>query len=134
MDAGMPLSLFGSVLSTGSTHTVIPTAAIPDDETFASVSAKIEVDPKFPERTSVIWVQRVALKHIKIRIWERGVGETQGCGTGSSAAAVDLLRRTGDGGTVQVDNPGGTVWVSAEAWNRELTIRGMATTVFAGHI
>jgi diaminopimelate epimerase len=132
IDGGTPLSLFGSVLTTGSTHTIIPTSCLPDDETFRSVSAKIEVDPKFPERTSVIWRQEVAPNVLKLRIWERGVGETLGCGTGSSAAAADYLRRSGRGGRVEVQNPGGTVFVEMAAWNAPVTIEGQAQEVYSG--
>jgi len=132
MDSGLPLSFFGSALTTGSTHVVIPTDKLPDDDSFASVSAKIEVDSKFPERTSVIWTKVVEPKVLAIRIWERGVGETQGCGTGSSAAAADYLRRTKQFGVVEVRNPGGTVWVKADGWNLPLTISGEARTVYRG--
>lgn len=134
IDSGVPMSLFGSVLSTGSTHTVIPTTVIPDDDSFASVSAKIEVDPKFPQRTSVIWRREVAPNKLEIRIWERGVGETLGCGTGSSAAAADYLRRKGTSGTVEVINPGGTVFVTAAAWDAPLKLEGYASEVFSGTV
>ncbi len=129
---GYPLSFFGSSLSTGSTHTVIPTVALPDDESFVSVSSMIEVAPLFPDRTSVIWCREDSPNEISIRIWERGVGETQGCGTGSSAAAADYLRRRGRGGTVVVHNPGGNVSVSMAQWNQPLTITGVAGFAFAG--
>lgn len=134
MDAGMPLSLYGSALTTGSTHTVIPTYALPDDDSFRSVSAKIEVDPLFPQRTSVIWVRDAAENVLEIRIWERGVGETLGCGTGSGAAAADYLRRKGRGGTVTVHNPGGTLEVRADRWNAPLTIVGRAEVLYEGKI
>lgn len=132
MDAGMPLSLFGSALTTGSTHTVIPTSALPDDDSFLSISPKIETSPAFPQRTSVIWSQTVKKYHLKVRIWERGVGETLGCGTGSSAAVVDYLRRQGHGGTVTVENPGGTIRVQMDAWNAPITILGPAEVVYEG--
>jgi len=132
MDGGTPLSLSGSVLSTGSTHTIIPTFALPDDESFESVSAKIEVDPKFPNRTSVIWTQELSENVLKIRIWERGVGETRGCGTGSSAAAADYLRRKGRGGVVEVQNPGGSVVVRMDRWNAPIEIEGIAKDVYKG--
>lgn len=134
IDAGMPLSLFGSALTTGSTHVVIPTVALPDDDTFRSVSAKIEVSPRYPDRTSVIWCQTLQPKHLKIRIWERGVGETQGCGTGSSAAAADHLRRTSGSGEVVVDNPGGTLRVSADRWDTPLTVIGTADQPYEGEL
>ncbi len=132
MDSGTPLSLSGSVLTTGSTHTVIPTYSLPDDESFESVSAKIEVDPIFPMRTSVIWRQEVSENVLKIRIWERGVGETQGCGTGSSAAAADYLRRKGRGGTVEVQNPGGSVVIRMNRWDAPIEIEGIAHEVYRG--
>ncbi len=132
MDSGMPLSLFGSVLTTGSTHTVIPTYSLPDDDSFRSVSAKVSVDSKFPDRTSVIWVTELAPNSLKIRIWERGVGETLGCGTGSSAAAADYYRRKGRGGTVTVENPGGSVQVTMQSWDAPIAIEGTAVEVFQG--
>lgn len=132
MESGMPLSLFGSVLTTGSTHAIIPTMSIPDDDSFISVSRLIENDEKFPERTSVIWVQELELNRLKIRIWERGVGETMGCGTGSSAAAADYLRRKNRGGMVEVQNPGGSVKVSMDRWDSPITVEGSAREVFRG--
>ena len=132
MDAGMPLSIFGSALTTGSTHVVLPTFALPDDDTFRAISSKIEVDPNFPQRTSVIWSQELEPMKLRIRIGERAVGETMGCGTGSSAAAVDYLRRKGMGGTVEVKNPGGSIFISMASWDSPITIIGEAHDVYAG--
>jgi diaminopimelate epimerase len=132
VDGGQPLSLFGSALTTGSTHTVIPTDALPDDESFASVSAKIEVLPLFPKRTSVIWRREVAEDELEIRIWERGVGETLGCGTGASAAAADYLRRKGRGGRVRVRSRGGEVWIRADRSLATISVEGRAETVYRG--
>ncbi|MDR3689411.1 MAG: diaminopimelate epimerase [Fimbriimonas sp.] len=132
MDSGMPLSLFGSALTTGSTHVVIPTSCLPDDDSFRSISPKIETDPLYPQRTSVIWSQEIEPMKLKIRIWERGVGETLGCGTGSSAAAADYLRRKSKGGSVEVVNPGGSVTVSMDAWYTPITVEGIATEVYQG--
>jgi diaminopimelate epimerase len=132
MDSGMPLSLFGSALTTGSTHVIILTAELPDDDTFFAISPKIEHDPQFPQRTSVIWSREVAPMRIRIRIWERGAGETLGCGTGSSAAAVDYLRRKSAGGTVIVENPGGEVSVTLDSWESPITVEAVAETVYEG--
>lgn len=123
--------LQGSALSTGSTHVILPTGSLPDDDGFVKVSKMLEHDPRFPQRTSVIWAVRDG-DALKIRIWERGVGETFGCGTGSSAAAVDLMRRRGEGGRIEVKNPGGSVWVSADSWHHPITIEGTAKTLFEG--
>jgi diaminopimelate epimerase len=94
------------------------------------LSPLIENAPQFPLRTSVIWSHEVAPMKLEIRIWERGVGETQGCGTGSSAAAIDYLRRLGKGGTVEVSNPGGSVWVTAKTWHSPISVLGEAREVF----
>lgn len=132
MESGMPLVIRGSALTTGSTHVVIPTGALPDDENFFDISKLIEHDDKFPERTSVIWSKREAERAIAIRIWERGVGETQGCGTGSAAAAVDYARRNGYAGDLTVRNPGGTVTIRFNHWSDPVTIIGTASVVYEG--
>ncbi len=129
---GMPLSFFGSALTTGSTHVVIPTVNLPDEESFVSISSSIEKDPKFPEHTSVIWTKETEPMRLQIRIWERGAGETQGCGTGSSAAAADYLRRRGKGGTVIVINPGGPLSVSMDAWDAPISAEGDAEITYTG--
>lgn len=122
----------GSALSTGSTHTILPVPSRPEDEEFEVVSRALETAGLFPERTSVIWVVETAPDVLSLRIWERGAGETMGCGTGSSAAALDYLRRRGRGGTVEVRNPGGSVWVEAEGWDEAPTVRGRARRIFPG--
>jgi diaminopimelate epimerase len=132
MDYGMPLSVPGSALTTGSTHVVIPTFALPDDDTFRSVSAKIEVDPMYPNRTSVIWTREIEPMVLEIRIWERGAGETMGCGTGSSAAAVNYLRQRSKGGVVEVRNPGGSLKVSMDRWDAPISVEGKAVMVYKG--
>jgi diaminopimelate epimerase len=123
--------LQGSALSTGSTHVILPTGSFPDDDGFVKISEKLEHDPRFPQRTSVIWSVQDGTA-LKIRIWERGVGETKGCGTGSSAAAVDWMRRRGEGGRIEVKNPGGSVWVSADTWHHPITLEGNAECLFEG--
>jgi diaminopimelate epimerase len=124
------ISIGGSALTTGSTHVVIP--ALPSEELFQLASPEIENDPQFPHRTSVIWFEEIAPMKLRIRIWERGAGETLGCGTGSSAAAVEYMRSRDLGGTVEVVNPGGSVFVTADSWDSPLTVQGDAVGVFCG--
>jgi diaminopimelate epimerase len=80
-----------TALSTGTTHTVIFVPDLPGDERFAAVSGEIERHPLFPERTSVMWCRMDAPDRIAMRIWERGAGETWGCGTGACAAVVAAI-------------------------------------------
>ena len=122
----------GSALTTGSTHLVLQAESAPGDEEVFSLGPMLEHDARFPERTSVIWAWEEGPMALGIRIWERGVGETLGCGTGSSAAAVDYTRRRGVSGSVSVRNPGGTLSVFAERWDGEICVDGTASEVFRG--
>ena len=122
----------GSALTTGSTHTVIPVQELPSDAEIAEWGPELEHLPMFPQRTSVIFARESGPMSLQIRIWERGVGETFGCGTGSSAAAADYLRRLGAGGTVLVRNPGGDIQVQMDRWNAPITVYGEALLVYHG--
>ncbi|RYG47269.1 hypothetical protein EON79_07825 [bacterium] len=122
----------GSALTTGSTHTILWMEELPLSPAFEMESEALENDLRFPLRTSVIWTRQDDEDAISIRIWERGVGETLGCGSGSTAAAADLMRRRGRGGRIEVRNRGGSVSVSAESWDAPLTIEGTAETVYSG--
>jgi diaminopimelate epimerase len=93
-------------VTTGSTHTIVLRETGVDSETFLRVSPILETYKWFPERTSVIWVWPLNYNRIGIRIWERGVGETLGCGTGSAAAAACWFRLH-PLVAIGVQNPGG---------------------------
>jgi len=80
-------------LSTGSTHAVVFVDALPDDEVFDHLSPLVENHPLFPLRTSLMWAVVEDRHTVRLRIWERGVGETWGCGTGACAAVVAARRR-----------------------------------------
>lgn len=79
-----------------------------------------------------MWSHELEPDLVEIRIWERGAGETLGCGTGSSAVAVDYLRRKGRGGTVTVRNPGGDLQIELAAWNSPIVVRGTPKMLFEG--
>jgi len=80
-----------TALSTGSTHSVTFVDALPDDDLFFSLSPKVEHHPLFPERTSLMWCRMESPFRMDMRIWERGAGETWGCGTGACAAAIAAI-------------------------------------------
>lgn len=121
-----------TALTTGSTHTILSCAELPGDDEFHAVGATLENDPRFPERTSIIWSAVSGEASLRIRIWERGAGETLGCGTGSSAAAVVWGRQTDRRGPVIVQNPGGDVLVDFERWDGVLSLSSTAKTTFRG--
>lgn len=122
----------GSVLSTGTAHTILPVDRLPEDDHFFDVSPRIEHHPLFPERTSVIWVQEQEQNVLRLRIWERGASETLGCGTGSAAAAVDYLRRKSATGSVTVINPGGVLQVDLDSWQSPIRLIGTTEQVYEG--
>jgi diaminopimelate epimerase len=94
----------------------------------------IENHPRFPKRTNVGFMQIVDRGHIRLRVYERGVGETLACGTGA-CAAVAVGRRHGLlDNDVRVDLPGGTARVSWGAAGEHLWLTGPAATVFSGSI
>lgn len=133
-----PLSVGGVLLSitslnTGSTHTVI-FGEEPDEATFQRLSPLIETHPLFPERTTVLWATPQGDNTVAVRIWERGVGETLGCGTGACAVGVAArlhglvsaeapTRVVSRGGTLQIDWPGE---------GAPITMTGPAEFVFEG--
>ena len=125
-----------SAVSTGTTHTVTFGHSQPEDDGFFMVSPLIENHVLFPERTSVMWAVIEGPEALRIRIWERGAGETLGCGTGACAAAV-LARRTGrlSVDRITVHSKGGTLHVSwAGGENDPMFLTGTAHTVYEGTI
>jgi diaminopimelate epimerase len=94
----------------------------------------IERHARFPKRTNVGFMQIVGRNHIRLRVFERGAGETLACGTGA-CAAVAVGRRDGLlDEQVRVDLPGGTAMVSWAATGEHVWLTGPATTVFTGSI
>jgi diaminopimelate epimerase len=129
-----PLSALGYTLhpaDTGSDHVVIFIDTLPNDETFFAISPQIEHHPAFPNRTSVMWTQVTPSGDLRIRIWERGVGETLGCGTGACAAAVAYWERENNRIATQVESLGGTLRVLPNADNT-IALAGPAQIVFRG--
>lgn len=123
------------VVNTGSTHAVVFTHTAPTDDEFFFWSPRVEQDQLFPERTSLMWAVVETPHRLRLRIWERGAGETLGCGTGACAAAV-VARLQGEvaaDAPITVVSRGGelqVVWSGREEDSVYLT--GRASTVFSG--
>lgn len=116
--------------SVGNPHAVTFVDEAPT-ELVHSVGAAVEIDPAFPDGTNVEFVT-VRPDGLAMRVWERGVGETQACGTGAAAVAA-VAHSVGAGGAVtSVDLLGGRLEVELigdQAW-----ITGPATYVFSGTV
>jgi len=123
---------FGAV-SIGNPHAVIRVADV-KDAPVARLGPTIERHALFPRRTNVGFMQIVDRGHIKLRVFERGAGETLACGTGACAAAAIGRRQGLLDADVRVDLPGGTAHVSWPDSGQHLWLTGPATTVFTGMI
>ena len=120
-------------VSMGNPHAVLQ---VPDVKTapLERFGPSIENHARFPKRANVGFMQIVDRGHIRLRVHERGVGETLACGTGA-CAAVAVGRRHGLlDDDVRVDLPGGTARVSWAASGEHLWLTGPAATVFSGSI
>ncbi len=93
----------------------------------------LERHPLFPNRINVEFVEVVDERHLKIRVWERGVGETQACGTGACAAFVTALSLGKGSPSMEVILPGGTLVISADEGGH-VHLTGPAVEVFRGEI
>ncbi len=92
----------------------------------------LEVDSAFPNKTNVEFVQIIDKNRIKMRVWERGSGETLACGTGACATAVACNLNNLTSNHVYVELLGGTLEIE---WNKEdnhIYMTGPAVTVFEG--
>lgn len=125
------------VVSMGNPHAVVQVDDV-DDFDVATVGAGIEAHPSFPERVNAGFMQIVSRDEIRLRVFERGVGETLACGTGA-CAAVAVGRRLGKlDAEVTVHLRGGDLiidWADdVDGERQSLTMKGPAATVFEGHI
>ena len=106
-----------------------------DDVARASVAelgASIEVHPLFPDRVNVGFAQVLDRRHIRLRVFERGVGETLACGSGACAAVAILHRWQRVDPSVLVQLPGGELEISWLGSGHPVWMTGPAATVFEG--
>ncbi|QYK56539.1 MAG: diaminopimelate epimerase [Fimbriimonadaceae bacterium] len=122
----------GTAVSTGSAHFVAIVDELPQDPDFARLSSLIENDPVFPERVSVMYARPTGDRSLELRIWERAVGETLGCGTGMVAAAVVWARRSGFSGRFSVASRGGELLVDLDSWESPVRSSSAPVRVFDG--
>ncbi|MGB5732878.1 MAG: diaminopimelate epimerase [Thiohalocapsa sp.] len=120
-------------LSMGNPHAVLRVDDI-DQAPVARLGARIEHDRRFPNRVNVGFMQVVDSGHIRLRVWERGAGETLACGTGACAAAVIGRLQCGLDQRLQVALPGGELVIHWPGAGANVTMTGPATRVFDGAI
>lgn len=96
------------------------------------LGARIETAPQFPNRTNVEFVSLTGPDHLRMRVWERGAGITEACGSGACATAFAAFRRGLTGPIVRVTLDGGDLELAIE--NGRVRMTGPATQVYTGDI
>ena len=122
-----------SPVSMGNPHAV---QVVPDVEAapVASEGPRIEHHARFPRRVNAGYMQVIDRATIRLRVWERGAGETLACGTGACAAVVAGIRRglLARGVPVRVEVRGGSLKVTWAGDGAPVLMTGAAATVFEG--
>ena len=122
-----------SALSMGNPHAVQVVADVERAPVLAAGPA-LENHARFPRRVNAGYMQVVDRSHIKLRVYERGAGETLACGTGACAAVVAGIQRGLIASPVTVTTRGGNLGISWEGEGRPVMMTGPAVAVFTGEI
>lgn len=124
-----------NAISMGNPHAVIYVSDALTDELILEYGPKIERNRFFPKKTNVEFIKILNQKEIQMRVWERGCGETQACGTGACASVVSGIINNLHDKAITVHLPGGNLHIS---WNGNETdpvmMTGPARVVFEGSI
>ncbi|MCP3672050.1 MAG: diaminopimelate epimerase [Gammaproteobacteria bacterium] len=120
-------------VSMGNPHAVIQVANV-DGAAVADMGPAMEHHPRFPQRVNVGFMQIVDRSRIRLRVYERGAGETLACGTGACAAVVAGIGQGLLDQEVQVTLPGGDLVIKWAGNSQPVWMSGPAATVFDGRV
>ena len=122
-----------SVVSMGNPHAVQIVEDV-ENAPVVSLGRQIELHPRFPERVNAGFMQIMNAHHIKLRVFERGSGETLACGTGACAAVVAGIQLGQLTSPVTVSARGGDLQITWQGGDAPVMMTGPAVTVFTGTI
>jgi diaminopimelate epimerase len=122
-----------AVLSMGNPHAVLQVADI-DTAAVHTLGPAIQASAQFPQGVNVGFLQVQSRSRVRLRVYERGVGETLACGTGACAAVVAGIRLGLLDDTVDVQATGGTLTIQWAGGDASVYMTGPATTVFSAEI
>lgn len=133
-----PVEIDGKVynitcISMGNPHAVVFAEDI-DKLKLEHIGPMFENHPMFPERVNTEFIQVLDRKHIKMRVWERGSGETLACGTGACASVVACILNGLTDNEVCVTLRGGDLIIRYDEKDNRVYMTGPAVTVFEGEI
>lgn len=123
-----------TAVSMGNPHGVIFVEDL-DKTDIHGLGRKLELHPMWPDRANIEFAQVISPTEIRMRVWERGSGETQACGTGACATAVaaSLLGLT-EKEEVTIHLLGGDLKITQDTETGHVLMNGSATTVFTGEM
>ncbi len=121
------------IVSIGNPHIVIFVSDVEQVDT-TNLGAALENHPAFPQKVNVGFAEIQTQEIIKLRVFERGVGETLACGSGACAAAAVAFQLNKTNKQVQVDLKGGKVGVHWPGKGHTLSMQGPTNAVFEGQI
>lgn len=124
--------LLGAV-SMGNPHAVLGVEDV-DKAPVDTLGPKLEAHPLFPERANIGFMQVVNPHAVRLRVFERGAGETLACGSGACAAVVSGIERGWLESPVSVRLPGGELSITWQGRGSPVMMTGPAVTVFEGEI
>lgn len=121
------------VVSMGNPHAVLQVENV-QTALVNELGPLLENHERFPERANIGFMQVVNRHHIKLRVFERGAGETQACGSGACAAAAVGIMQGALDSPVRVDLPGGTLMIEWQGEGSPLYMTGDAEHVYDGFL
>lgn len=122
-----------SSVSMGNPHAVIQVTNL-KTAPVQTLGPKIETHPHFPNRVNVGFIQVIDRHNAKLRVWERGAGETQACGTGACAAAAIAIQNGWMDSPVNIQLPGGKLIIEWDNIDNPIFMTGNAVSVYEGKI
>lgn len=122
-----------AAVSMGNPHAVLRVDDL-EQAPVHSIGPKMEHHPRFPKRVNVGFIQVLDRHHARLRVWERGAGETQACGTGACAAAVAAISQGWMDSPVQIDLPGGRLSIEWAGPGQPVLMTGPAVRVYEGQV
>ncbi|MBS9475942.1 diaminopimelate epimerase [Ancylobacter radicis] len=122
-----------SVVNVGNPHAIFWVEDI-DAVDLAQYGPELEHHPIFPERANISVAQLVGPDHIRLKVWERGVGLTRACGSGACATAVAAARNGLTGRRVTITLPGGDLVIDWRASDDHMLMTGPAEVEFDGRL
>ena len=123
----------GTVISMGNPHLVIFVEDITNIN-LPVIGPLLECHPLFPNRTNVEFVQALSTDEVRMKVWERGSGITQACGTGACATAVASAVRGKTGRKTKVVMDGGPLTIHWDESSGHVYMTGGAVKVFEGEL